>query len=166
MDVGPNLWGTRPGSRRVYCGIMVSALECHLALLEREALNRPTPSGSEGADRLDEVIALHVGLYEVMERRVGPNGLSDAHRTLVPMFRRWLATARLFVADARDLRAAGRPVVGVDDLLRAINRAKPIAEDFEHIVTLNGRVARGQGGSYRPLAGVVDELRTGPQPPR
>ena len=145
---------------------MPSALESHLELLEREAHAAPRAGQAPGA--LEELIALHTGLYEVMERRIGPGGLSEGHRPLVPMFRRWLDTARRLAAAAaaRDDHDPGRPAAGLDELLRAMNRAKPVAEDFEHVIRLNERIARGEAGSYRALQVVVDGLRAEPQPPR
>jgi hypothetical protein len=144
---------------------MVNVLESHLALLEREAEARPGVTTAERAGVVGELIALHAAVFGVMERHVGVNGLAEAHRPLVPLFRRWLETARRIVAAARDLRAAGHPVGDLDDLLRAMNRAKPVAEDFDHVVRLNARLARGEAGTYRPLGEVMDGLRSPRQPP-
>ena len=146
---------------------MASVLDSQLALLERETVGRPDAMPAERAAAVADLVALHTAVYEeVMERRLGDHGLTEAHRPLVPQFRRWIETARRVVAAARDLRAAGESVAGVDDLVRAINRAKPVVEAFDETVSLNQRIARGEAGTYRPLAEVMDELRSKPQPPR
>jgi len=144
---------------------MVAVLESHLSLLEREAAD---PSGTNLAERagfVEDLIVLHLAVFGGMERHLGADGLTEAHRFMVPLFRRWVHTARSLIITARDLRAAG-VVIHLDPLLSAINRAKPVAEDFDHFVELNQRLDRGHAGSYRPLAEVVDELRSEPQPPR
>ena len=145
---------------------MESVLEPHLALLERQAESRSGASAAERAGALEDVVSLHTAVYQVMERHLGEQGLTEAHRPLVPLFRRWLHAARGIVAAARDLRTEGQEVGGLDDLLRAMNRAKPAAEDFDYILGLNQRVGRaGEAATYRPLAEVVDELRSKPRPP-
>jgi phosphoglycolate phosphatase-like HAD superfamily hydrolase len=146
--------------------VMPTVLESHLALLEREAFAAPAPSDAGDSDRLEQLVALHVALYEVLERRLGPDGLVEAHRPLVPMFQRWLETARQLKAEARRLRVAGQPVPDLDDLLRAMNRAKCTAEAFDHFVALNERLARGEKPQGRPLAAILDELRITTPPVR
>lgn len=147
---------------------MASALESHLALLEHEAGAGAAAAGANDADRLDDLIALHVGLFGVMERRLGTDGLSECHRPLVPLYQRWLETARRLRDSARDQRRqAGRPAAGVDDLVRAMNRSKIVAEDFDHFVELNAKV---RSGTYVPrgrtLAEVTSELRGEARPTR
>jgi hypothetical protein len=144
---------------------MVAVLESHLSLLEQEA---NTPSATNAAERtafVEDVIALHLAVFEAMERHLGADGLTESHRFMVPLYRRWIHSARLMIVTARDLKAAG-VTIHLDPLLSAINRAKPVAEDFDHFVELNQRLDRGQAGSYRPLAEVVDELRSRTQQPR
>jgi len=41
-------------------------------------------------------------------------------------------------------------VAGYDDLLRAMNRSKPVAESFDYFVELNIRLARGEGKDELP----------------
>jgi hypothetical protein len=48
---------------------------------------------------------------------------------------------------------------GIDELIRTINRSKPMAEEFEDYVRLNQRIMSGEAGTYRPLDEVLDELR-------
>lgn len=155
--------------------MMTTALEPHLALLEQASQDvaaadpvAATVASGAGADRLDELIALHVSLFEVMERRLGTDGLSECHRPLVPLYQRWLETARRFRDQARDQRRrTGRPAAGLDDLLRAMNQSKIVAEDFEHVVRVNEQI---RAGTYppigRPLAEVVSELRGEARPAR
>ena len=137
----------------------MSVLESHLTLLEQEAEPRPGLTPAERAGVAGDLVALHAAVYEVLERHIGGEGLTEAHRPLVPLFRRWPHTARRIIAVARDLRTEGQQVGNVDDLLRAVNRAKPVGEDFDQVVRLNQRTARGEAGAHRPLAEVMDELR-------
>lgn len=144
---------------------MVAVLESHLSLLEREA---ETPSGTNVAERagfIEDLIALHLAVFEGIERHLGEDGLTEVHRFMVPLFRRWVHAARSMIVTARDLKAAG-VAIHLDALLSGINRAKPVADDFDQFVELNQRLGRGDAGSYRPLAEVVDELRSKAQPPR
>jgi hypothetical protein len=137
---------------------MVSVLDSILSLLGRDSIEE---SGSlvERAAALDEKIAVHVAMFEVMERRLGPAGLTASHRHLVPRYQCWMTVARRMVENARELRKQGQTVSGTDDLVRAINHAKPVAEDFEETVALNERITRGEGGKYIPLAEIRNELR-------
>jgi hypothetical protein len=141
---------------------MPEALESHLALLEREAASSAEVSPAERTRGLEDLVALHLALFEAFERRLGPDGVNEDHRPLVPLFRRWLATARRFAASAAELRRQGHTPARLDDLMWAINRAKLVAEDFDHVVALNQRIARGEAGTYRPLSEVEDELRSEP----
>jgi hypothetical protein len=143
---------------------MVAALESHLSLLEHEAADASVADAAERAGLIKDLIALHLAVFEGMERHLGPDGLTEAHRFMVPLFRRWIHTARSLVGTARDLKSVG-VILQLDPLLSAINRAKPVAEDFDHFVQLNHRPL-ADPGSYRPLAEVVDELQPQPQHPR
>lgn len=138
---------------------MVTLLESHLSLLEQEAEAHPAPTVAEQGTLLDELVALHTAVYEVMELRIGPDGVSERDRPLVPLFRRWLQTGRRIVAAAGASRRAGRPIARLDDLGFAINRSKLVAEDFDRFVELNRRIAAGELGTYRPLSEVWDELQ-------
>ena len=111
---------------------------------------------------LERMIRQHASVYEVMQQQLGFTDLTEAHRPLVPSFRGWLDTARQLVAACRELPPAARPVAALDDLLRAMNRSKLVAEDFDYFVRRNERAARGEFGPYRPLAEVMDELRSKP----
>jgi len=138
---------------------MVTVLESHLSLLEHEAEGAPESTMSERVERTQDLISLHLAVYEALERHIGGGGLTEAHRPLVPLFQRWLHAARRIVDAARELRRQGQPVPEVDDLVRTINRSKPMAEDFDDFVRLNERIRRGEPGTYRPLDEVIDELR-------
>ena len=138
---------------------MVTVLESHLSLLEHEAEGTCESTLSERVDRIQDLISLHLAVYEGMERHIGEGGLTEAHRHLVPLFQRWLRTARHIVSAARELRVQGQSVPGIDNLVRTINRSKPMAEDFDDFVRLNQRIRSGEAGTYRPLDEVVDELR-------
>jgi hypothetical protein len=138
---------------------MVTVLESHLSLLEHEAEDAPESTLSERVEHMRDLISMHLAVYEGMERHLGENGIAEAHRPLVPLFQRWLNTARRISDAARELRIQGHPVPGIDELIRTINRSKPMAEDFEDYVRLNQRIMSGEAGTYRPLDEVLDELR-------
>lgn len=138
---------------------MVALLESHLSLLEHEAEGTSEMTISERVDRTQDLISLHLGVYEAMEHHIGEGGLTEANRPLVPLFQRWLHTARRIVDTARELRMQGQPVPGIDDLVRTINRSKPMAEDFDDFVRLNQQIRSGEARTYRPLEEVLDELR-------
>src|SRR5687768_11461166 len=91
------------------------------------------------APLLERLVTLHAAVYEVMEAQLSPGGLKESDRPLVPLFRRWLDTARQTVAAARQLPPAERPTVALGDLLRAINRSNLVAEEFDEVVALNQR---------------------------
>lgn len=141
---------------------MASVLESHLALLEREAEVRMDSTGPERARLLEDVVSLHTAVYEAIERRIAGEGLTEADRPLVPLFRRWLSAARRILQSAGELRSQGQRVHGLDELLRAINRAKPAADDFDQVVAVNRRTASHEPGTHRPLGEVLDELRAQP----
>jgi hypothetical protein len=111
---------------------------------------------------VEDLIAIHLAIFEALQRHIGEHGLTAAHRPLVPLFQRWLETARRIKGTISELRAKGLSVAGLDDLLRTINRSKPVAEDFDDMVALNERLARREPGEYFPLAEVLDELRDQP----
>ena len=138
---------------------MVRVLESHLAPHEQEAVADSTVPLSDRASALSDVISFHVSLFEALDRRLGTEGLSEAHRPLVPLFQRWLITARRMATAARELIAQGQLVVGLNDLARAMNRAKPTAEHFDYYVETNDRIARGEPIHYTPLNEVLNELR-------
>jgi hypothetical protein len=140
----------------------MSILESHLELLEREVGVHPNSSAAESAIAVEDAISVHLALFDVLERRIGTGGLSEQHRPLVPLFQRWLDAARRIVKSA----AKSSPASGLDGLLRAINRAKPAAEDFDRIVALNNRTTSGETGTYRPLSEVVNGVRSSAQPLR
>lgn len=139
---------------------MATVLESHLALLERAAGVPADAALTERVGGVEDLIALHTAVFEAMERRLGQDGLNEGHRALVPLFRRWLEAARRFAAAGAELRRQGHAVAGLDELLRAMNRAKPVAEDFDQVLALNQRIVRGEAAAYRPLPEVADELRS------
>jgi len=141
---------------------MPEVLESHLALLEREAASAADASPAERARRLEDLVALHLALLDAFERRLGPDGVNEGHRPLVPLFRRWLATARRLAASAAELRRQGHTPARVDDLMWGINSAKLVAEDFDCVLALNQRTARGEAGIHHPLSEIEDELRSKP----
>lgn len=131
---------------------MVAFLESQIGLLETESESfDPAPSGEGRARLAEDLIAFHLTALERLEGHLGPGGLSQGDRPLVPLFRRWLGSARKVKELARSLRAAGQPVPGYDNLLRAMNRSKPVAESFDRFVELNARLAAE--GSAGPAAG-------------
>lgn len=138
---------------------MATVLESHLSLHEREADERPSLASADGLGGVEDLIALHVALYERLEHHLGQEGLTEAHRPFVPLFSRWLRTARRIKDAASQLRREGHEVAGFELLLRTMNCSKVVAEHFDHFVRLNERLARGDPGDYRPLDEVMDELR-------
>jgi hypothetical protein len=112
-------------------------LESQIGLLEHGA---PSPDATE----VEDLIAFHLTALERLESRLGPGGISEADRPLVPLFQRWLSAARHVKEFVRDLQSKGRVVGGYDDLLRAMNRSKPMAERFDHFVALNERLSNEQ----------------------
>jgi hypothetical protein len=100
---------------------MVTVLESHLSLLEREAEDRPTSTAADRVGLVEDLIGLHLALYERLERHLGQGGVTEAHRPLVPLFIRWLHTARRIKDAACELRREGQEVAGFDLLLRTIN---------------------------------------------
>jgi hypothetical protein len=138
---------------------MASVVDSYLALAEQDPAGVGSTGVEERATALEVLVALHTAFYEVLERRLGDDGLTDAHRPLIPLFRRWMESARQMVEQARELRSKGRPIAGIDPLVCAINRAKIPAESFDHFVELNERMKRGEPGTYAPWPEVVRELR-------
>jgi hypothetical protein len=138
---------------------MASVLDSYLTLLESDPGMGPSGVAAERAIAVEESVAVHSAIFDVMERRIGPGGLNHMHRPMIPLFQRWITVARRIVADARELRLAGHPLKGIDDLLRAINHAKLVAEYFDETVAMNERIGRNEPGAYHPLAEIRDELR-------
>lgn len=116
---------------------MVTVLESQIGLLERESVS---PDRAE----VEDLIAFTLTALTRLETHLGTGGLSERDRPLVPLFRRWLIAARNVKELAKGLQSTGDRVNGYDDLLRAMNRSKPVAESFEHFVELNGRLAKSQ----------------------
>ena len=109
-----------------------------IGLLERDSVS---PDRAE----VEDLIAFTLTApYSRPETHLGAGGLSERDRPLVPLFQRWLIAARNVKELAKSLQVAGVTVNGYDDLLRAMNRSKPVAESFEHFVELNGRLAKSQ----------------------
>jgi hypothetical protein len=113
---------------------MTTFLESQIGLLEREQMS---PDVSE----VEDLIAFHLTALDRLESHLAPGGLSERDRPLVPLFQRWLSAAGKVKELARSLRSGGKPVNGYDDLLRAMNRSKPVAERFQYFVELNSRLA-------------------------
>jgi hypothetical protein len=114
--------------------MMVTFLESQIGLLEREAV-------SPDAREVEDLIAFYLTALERLESHLGPGGLSELDRPLVPLFQRWLVAAAKVKELARSLRSGGETVNAYDDLLRAMNRSKPVAESFDRFVELNSRLA-------------------------
>lgn len=110
---------------------MVNFLESQIGLLERE-------SGSPDPE-IEDLIAFYLIALERLENHLGSGGLSEKDRPLVPLFQRWLSAAGKVKEMARTRRAVGETINGYDDLLRAMNRSKPIAESFDYFVKLNAQ---------------------------
>lgn len=138
---------------------MLTILESQLALLERLSEDSPASTPADRVLIVEDLIALHVVLYLRLEHRLGQDGVTEAHRPLVPLFVRWLHTARRIKGAACALRREGLEVASFDLLLRTINYSKEVAEGFDYFVRLNERLARGEWGDYRPLEEVMEELR-------
>jgi len=108
---------------------MVTFLESQIGLLERG----PT---SPDASEVEDLIAFYLTALERLESHLAPGGLSERDRPLVPLFQRWLSAAGKVKEMARNLQGSGETVRGYDDLLRAMNRCKPVAESFDYFVAL------------------------------
>lgn len=111
--------------------LMTTVLESQIGLLERESVS---PDQGE----VEDLIAFTLTALARLETHLGAGGLSERDRPLVPLFQRWLIAAGNVKELARGVRDTGVTVNGFDDLLRAMNRLKPVAESFEHFVELNG----------------------------
>ena len=125
---------------------MVAFLDSQIGLLETglETFGSVAPD-AEGARLVEDLIAIHLTTLDAW-RGTSSGGISEPDRFLVPLFQRWLnAAARKVKESAKSLRATGHPVAGYDDLLRAMNRSKPVAERFDYFVELNARLAE-EGG--------------------
>jgi hypothetical protein len=114
--------------------IMTTVLESQIRLREREPV-------SPDVREIEDLIAFALTALARLEKHLGPGGLSELDRALVPLFQRWLSAAGKVKELARAMRSTGATVNGYDELLRAMNRSKPVAESFEHFVELNRRLA-------------------------
>jgi hypothetical protein len=79
--------------------------------------------------------------------------LSERDRPLVPLFQRWLKAGRKVKELVKELQRGGQTVAGYDDLLRAMNRSKPVAESFDHFVQLNASLASADDSRRRAIGG-------------
>ena len=109
-----------------------TVLESQIGPLERESVS---PDQGE----VEDLIAFTLTALARLETHLGAGGLSEGDRPLAPPFQRWLIAAGNAKELARGVRDTGVTVNGYDDLLRAMNRSKSVAESFEHFVELNGR---------------------------
>jgi hypothetical protein len=116
---------------------MTTVLESQIGLLERDPVSPDVPE-------VEDLIAFALTALVRLEKHLGPGALSERDRPLVPLFRRWLSAADKVKELARGLRNTGATVNGYDDLLRAMNRSKPVAESFDHFVELNCRLASAE----------------------
>ena len=119
---------------------MVAFLTSQIGLLEKESL-------SADVGEVEDLIAFSLTALDRLESHLGPDGLSERDRPLVPLFQRWLRAAGKVKEIARTLRNSGVTVRGYDDLLRTMNRSKPVAESFDHFVALNRRLATAENPS-------------------
>ena len=137
---------------------MTNVFESYLALAEQDP-HRGETDLVERAAALEDQVAAHTAILHAMDSRLGEGGLTEAHRPLIPLYQRWMKAARQLVVRAREMRAAGRPITGIDELVCAINSSKDVAEDFDHTVELNEKIRRGEPpGPGRPLDEVMNEL--------
>jgi hypothetical protein len=143
---------------------MTSIFEPYLALAERADPTAADRSMEERAAILEDRVAAHMGVFDAMQRRIGDQYLTQLHRPLIPLYQRWMNAAREMVARAREFRAEGRVIAGIDELVCDINLSKLVAESFHRTVEFNDRVKRGEKfGPYRPADEVFDELRSQPR---
>ncbi len=119
---------------------MATFLESQIGLLEQESVSADIPG-------VEDLIAFSLTALERLESHLGCGGLAERDRPLVPLFQRWLSAAGKVKEMARHLRSAGETISGYDDLLRTMNRSKPVAERFDYFVELNRRLASGEGAS-------------------
>jgi len=138
---------------------MGSILEPYLALLEQHPERSTDAMGSDRLQDIADAVEIQLAVFEALQRRIGPGGLSDAYRHLIPMFNRWVHSARELLKSAGVLRAT--PFAKTMERLGfAINRAKLVTEDFDEIVRLNKSDLPGQNGPYKSL----DEVKSGLRP--
>jgi hypothetical protein len=116
---------------------MATFLESQIGLLEQESVCPDAPA-------VEDLIAFSLTALERLESHLGRGGLSERDRPLVPLFQRWLSAANKVKELARTLRSTGESVSGYDELLRAMNRSKPVAESFEHFAELNRRLSSSE----------------------
>jgi hypothetical protein len=142
---------------------MTSVFEPYLALAELEDAAAADRTVEQRAAILEDRAAAHTAIFKAMNRRIDQQGVIESDRSLIPLYQRWIASARQMVVLARESRAAGRPIAGIDDLGFSINRAKPVADRFDQTLQYHERIRRGErpAGPHYPLAEVIDELRSG-----
>jgi hypothetical protein len=75
---------------------MTTFLESQIGLLEREPM-------SSDVSEIEDLIAFHLTALDRLESHLGPGGLSERDRPLVPLFQRWLSAARKVKEFARSL---------------------------------------------------------------
>jgi hypothetical protein len=132
--------------------IMDGFLESQIGLLERGS-ESVAPPDAERARLVEDLIAFQLTALERLEKHLGPGGLSERDRPLVPLFQRWLNAARKVKELVKELQGGGQTVAGYDDLLRAMNRSKPVAESFDHFVQLNAALVALADDSKRRATG-------------
>jgi len=120
---------------------MASILEAHLALMEKELRSKDS-NAEDQAQRVEDLIAIHIGIFAALEGHIGENGLTEAQLPLLPLFQRWLQSAAQLNA-AVELRSKGKSVASFDDLLRTIDLGRPAAEGFDEMVAVCERIVRG-----------------------
>lgn len=115
------------------------------------------------AEDVSEMAALAVHLLERIEaaaarKQPAAGGWDEAAaREFVPLFRQWFDYATTVNDVRRATKEHGFDVEGAEEFLRAMNRAKVMALDFEPLTESLKRVGRGESRG-RPLQEVMDEL--------
>jgi hypothetical protein len=138
---------------------MVSVLDSYLSLVEHDPGFGEVESAFDRRKSVEEMLAVHTALFLVMERRLGEEGIKEEHRSLVPLFQRWLAVARRITPAVWELKRAGIKVAGLDEFMFSINRSKWMAEEFDFWIKRNQEIARGELGKTIPLTELMNELR-------
>jgi hypothetical protein len=146
---------------RVYSVIMTTTeVESQLALLERELFELHGLTPQQRAPLLTSLAARFGTLYDELEMLIGKEGLQRTDQPLIPLFQRWMQSAREVITSVREVRAAGVDVPRVTDLAFAINCSKAVALDFDRTVSVNEQLARGEYPARgRPLKEILDELQ-------
>ena len=120
--------GELPGGKHTAytCG-MNDILESILELLERQVESELSTIKNE----VEDMIAIHVGLFAALESRKAKKGWTEASASL---FRRWLKAAHRMEALAVRFRANGQLVRNFEDLVSMIERSKPLAQALDDTV--------------------------------